>query len=163
MGTISAFIDPGSNVSGLAIFERRTLLLARSFVVPDKTWSYHKKRAWMCEEITGAIEDECEDGTIIVELPKIYKGSPVDPEDMIQLATLAGMFRADKYIRPQDWKRQLKKTKKLEDYLVKKRAEAVLSKDELLGIEGEETSDVWDSIGMGLVCLGRLLPGLVKP
>jgi hypothetical protein len=159
---ISAFIDPGSNASGLAIFIGKSLLLAKTFVVPDRTRSYHDKRAWMIAEITKAIErDEVE--KVIVELPRVYPGSPADPEDLIQLACLAGSFRADKYVRPQDWKRQIPKTKKLEDYLVKKRAWAVLSKNELPGIEKPETHDLWDAIAMGLVCLGRLLPGLVKP
>ncbi len=173
-------IDPGLKRSGVAVFmyDWRTPGIAKlesAFVAhnePDSFWKVKDKElmsrcraAYMLNQLLTTINECREEGltSVLVELPRINKGSPVDPEDIIQLATFVGSIRPDRHIRPHEWKRQIPKPKKgqtIEDYIVLKRVEKILSVEEIERIKDYKHHDVWDAIGMGLVYLERAAPGL---
>ncbi len=148
-------IDPGLNRSGMAEF--RDGRLVDAFVVENH--EVLDKASIMAAKIIAL--GVC--GFTVVELPRVYRGSPVDPEDLIQLACLAGMLRANRYVRPAEWKKQIPKTRDIDNYIVKKRVVSLLTEDERKMIKDGKFSDVYDAIGIGLFVLGRALPGMERP
>jgi len=120
-------------------------------------------------------------GVVVVELPKVYPGEKrqVPANDLIQLAYRAGMLsqfvgggakpglvtsggKSQKInvVFPYEWKRQVP------DSILYARIDRVLRPEERAVAEAAECAksyrhNMLDAIGIGLVFLGRSLPGFV--
>lgn len=168
-------IDPGSRYpksgvayAGAAFFQWGRLIWAG--LVKNKTGVAPFSRPYdiaskVCKEarIPAQRGDAGEPLTCLaVEVPRVYTRSPADPEDIVQLALIAGAFcggiEAEFYSlpRPSEWKGTIDK-KILNDRCMK-----IASTDERLIIyraEGGNTSHVQDAFGIGLWVLGRMGTG----
>jgi hypothetical protein len=95
---------------------------------------------------------------VVIELPQVYPHSPVNPNDLITLAFLAGRYIGDfggeaEFVLPHAWKQNLPKN------VSENRCRMRLSSEELAVTAVAESlipkgqcHDMWDSIGIGLVC-----------
>lgn len=108
-------------------------------------------------------------GSVIMEHPKAYPGSPVDPNDLVDI-TSAGMAVAARLakpgekvrlVEPQAWKGQVPKP------ITRKRIEAKLTQNERMRLgkclteaKGER-HNLWDAVGIGLFALKRAARGCV--
>jgi hypothetical protein len=101
--------------------------------------------------------------TLVIEKPTIYPHSKARPNDIVTLAISAGRLaervdaRAEVWVLPRQWKGQIPKTKRLEDYIIYKRVMAALNELEraVLAQHGSD-HNVVDAVGIGLWHLGRL-------
>lgn len=104
---------------------------------------------------------------VVVEVPQVYPGGrgKGDPNDLINLAFSAGRYVAAcgtdnvTTVKPREWKGQIPKPKKGEEYIVKLRALKRLTPAEVRRIEVPKSklreTDVFDAIGIGLYAVGR--------
>lgn len=107
---------------------------------------------------------------LVLEVPHAVRGD-ARADNIITLAFAAGRLAGahgghQSHLRPEEWKRQLPKPKRASDpYIVWERCKAELAENERERIEWPGSKrdrwDVADAIGLGLVALGRLRPGLV--
>ena len=133
-------IDPGVRGTGWALWSTTGFLLACGLHEPP----------W--EDITR----------VAIEVPRVYRKSRVDPNDLITLAFLAGRYVGKaqsltgftceaKWCWPHEWKGDLDKD------ITEARARKKLTADERLVVEECERyvprslmNNVWDAIGIGL-------------
>lgn len=147
-------IDPACAGCGIAIWEDTTLVSAFY-------------RTGTPEEIVTGLA--LADG-VSIECPMFYgskTSKDIDPNDLITLAVHVGGLKAlfeacgasVNLVLPPEWKRQISKEN------TKRRAKRELTEEELGAVKlprGEKVqTDVWDAVGIGLVVLRRLRPGLV--
>jgi hypothetical protein len=99
---------------------------------------------------------------LAVEVPRIYKQGVARPEDIVQLATIAGAFvggvDAAFYScpRPSEWKGTIDKKILCERVMtIANTAERLI----MYRAEGGTTSHVQDAFGLGLWVLGRMSTG----
>ncbi len=103
-------------------------------------------------------------GDVLIELPQVYRGSKVNPNDLVTLAVKVGelKYHAEStghvvtLVWPHDWKGST--PKKIHNNRVIKR----LRVDEWAVVERAECSDskrhnVLDAVGLGLWKLGRMI------
>jgi hypothetical protein len=148
-------IDPGTPGCGVAYWVDGRLSLA----------SYVKGDAYeVWREMPGA-------DLVVIECPMTYENRPskdIDINDLIKLAIRVGELKIQfevesdaevRLIEPPDWKRQVPKD------ICKSRAERELAGPEAGNVhepKNKKTAlDMWDAVGIGLVVLKRLRPGLV--
>jgi hypothetical protein len=109
---------------------------------------------------------------VVCEKPFVYPHSRVDPNNLITLAITAGILTERLvsidgevvWVLPRQWKGQIPKTKKLDDYVIYRRLingvldknEAVIFAHALLGKSLKEQLDIVDAVGIGAHDLGRL-------
>lgn len=145
-------VDPGKKKSSVAAFREGELVGV--YMVP----------AWSLKMQADQL------GTVVVEMPRAYPGSPVRVNDLIDLAA-AGMAVASKLsapganvrqIYPAEWKAQVPKK------ICQKRIDRVLSIEErarmvscMIAVKPSLRHNLWDAIGIGLFALGRVKRGCV--
>jgi hypothetical protein len=150
-------IDPGSNGCGVAYWFDGIMRSAH----------YIRGNAF---DIIKHAAEKVHRAQAVIECPQTYGGRAAkgDANDLIQLAVVVGhlqMGLSDSeatewptLILPQDWKRQVPKD------LCAKRAMKALHGYELESVERHVPEslqhNMWDAVGIGLVCVGRLRPGL---
>lgn len=141
-------VDPGSNCPGFAVFCEKKLL--HGGVEWNPKWGYYND-------------------LLVIEKPTIYPRSDARPNDIVTLAISAGRLantvaaKEERWVLPRQWKGQIPKTKKTEDYIIHKRIMKALA-------DAEETTYLWvlatlkeadennfvDAVGLGLHHLKRL-------
>ena len=158
-------VDPGSKTTGIAEWSVETNRLLAAYAVDLRD---SLTLAKLADSYYGEVKK------LYIEKPHYQPGRKRQPRinDLITLAlaagSLAGVIQATEYewILPSDWKRQIPKPKSTKaKYIVISRCAAELSSLEKTCIRdtrvNEKTRwDIWDAIGIGLVALGRLSPGL---
>lgn len=101
---------------------------------------------------------------LVLEVPRVYKRSPVPPNDIVDLAYAAGRLQGEvensspriqtKIYYPRDWKGTVKKD------VMCRRIERKLSPEERARVELPTAEslhhNVWDGVGIGLKFQGRL-------
>jgi hypothetical protein len=151
-------VDPGVRHAGIAIFAAGVLTTA--FLVKEPSainW------ASVCEVAYSAVYDagvtNTKDIEGVVEIPQAYRGSPVPPGTLIDLAAAAGAIRGAiggvwTMVYPRVWKKQVPKaimnTRILERLSPDERSRISLPKNKA------RQTDVIDAIGIGLYKLNRL-------
>lgn len=148
-------IDPGVHRCGVAVFKAGVLIAATLVNEPNDQWL----------SVAGAVQDyiikvapDVEfDGAI--EIPQVYRFSKGDPNDLIDLTAVAGAIvgtLGGKWIayKPREWKKQVDKMMMVE------RIKSRLTNEEharmTLPRAKSLAHNVWDGVGIGLHCLGRL-------
>jgi hypothetical protein len=139
-------VDPGAH-PGYAVFDRKVLIHAGTEWV--EAWRPH------CDEL-------------VIEHPVIYPRSKASPNNIVTLAITAGRMaqrvnaREETWYTPRAWKGQVRKTKRIEDYIIYRRVIHNLSDSEnltlawVLGIVLKaHEHDVVDAVGLGLHHLAR--------
>ena len=136
-------VDPGTRSSGMAFFEDGTLIRTE-LIAEDAKTAIRPRASNMVRRICARI---AEDASLVVEMPRFYPRSKTDPEDLLWVVYVdAGVLEGSTYkdariLRPAEWKRQLPKTKKIGDYLVRKRASNILSREEAKIVFADESFD----------------------
>lgn len=132
-------IDPGTKGTGLAYFNKGLLTLA----VLERDPYTLKPGPEQLDEV-------------IVELPRAYGArSPVDPNDLIKLASVAGFIAGISgastlwYVHPQSWKGQTPKR------IDNERTIRHLCDNERRILGPKLDHNVMDAVGIGLWALGR--------
>lgn len=156
-------IDPGVRNTGLAFFEN--LQLVKTMLLQAST--FHEAANVATSLLIKGSDD------VAVEIPRVYPKARNDPNDLINVAFLAGMYAAPgktlKTYYPSEWKGNVPAEVCL------KRVISRLSPDERLAIEGlddfekkldsklesrkpiyAKLHNVLDAVGIGLKTLGRL-------
>lgn len=99
---------------------------------------------------------------VAIELPQVYPHSPVNPNNLVTLAFLAGRYIGDyggeaEFMYPHEWKSSLPKN------VSENRCRMRLSREELAVTAAAEAvvpkgqqNDMWDSIGIGLVAFQKV-------
>lgn len=130
-------IDPGKTTTGIARFKGEALVAARLVRVPY--------------QMQFIATDE-----LVVEVPRVYPHSPVDPNDLIGLTLLAGFLAGRTspdallwFVYPSDWKGQVPKK------IHNKRTLAKLGKQEREILGEKSDHNVVDAVGIGLWAIGR--------
>ncbi len=167
-------LDPGIRACGCAAFEGGDLVDAALIENPLRAGQGAPEAAAMA----GAVFSEFHSRVravdeVVVEWPRVYASriraglSPGDPNDLLALAgvgaALAALFSpaAARSFAPSDWKGQLPKPGRGEEYVVAARVRSRLSPRELAAAEagaraaGARGHNVWDAVGLGLHALGR--------
>ena len=107
-------LDPGLRGCGLAYFDARGRLVHADYVRnPYKTET--GPRAWKGFDLAPVFDDTC--WNFISEVPQVYRAgaSKGDPDDLIQLAGVVGVWTAriaaEAYfgVKPREWKGQVPK------------------------------------------------------
>lgn len=99
---------------------------------------------------------------LVIERPEIYRGSRVNPNNIITLAINAGFWSGriphDRLVwyNPKQWKGQIPKTAKLENYIIYKRVLSSKHYINLTGYTKKEAFDIVDAIGLGMFALKDL-------
>lgn len=139
-------VDPGES-AGWAILGPGPTLLACGLGDPVRLdWNEHPRP-----------------DRVIVEMPEVYPGSKVNPNDLIKLAAKAGAVLGRYYllpcqtVAPKTWKGQLPKPAKASDpYIVAERIKRKLdcAKVEALGLPPSLKHNVYDAVGLALYAIG---------
>lgn len=149
-------IDPGCPGCGVAVWEDGLLTDAR-YIAGD------------AQEVYDQLPQT---DALTIEVPMFYGNraskEDVDFNDLIKLAMRVGEFKAlfesfdnasINLVLPPEWKKQVPKE------ICAQRSDRKLSEKERANISQPKAKkialDMWDAIGIGLVSLGRLRPGLV--
>ncbi len=158
-------VDPGLRCLGVAVFFNGWLNSTYLIKNPEagrgaKAWHGYTKTKMtgtadlLKDVIAGA-------DVLVVEMQSIYRRGPGDPDDMLQVAgvagVIAGMANLDARIvayKPREWKGTAPKD------IFAKRILACLSSRETFAISTELPKslvhNIYDAIGLGLKALGRL-------
>lgn len=151
-------IDPGVHLSGIAVFKGPTLkgseLAYARLIETDPLLICH---LIFMETNVGEYPHEVFIHTV-VEKPQVYRKSPGDRNDLIDLAVAAGMlggrFKNRKYVLPREWKGNVPKE------IMNDRVLTKLTEDEKSKIEYPKrkslSHNVLDAVGIGLWALKRL-------
>lgn len=151
-------IDPGVKKCAIAVFVERKL--EDAYYVNANLDS----RSGGALNMVKQLEDtEFNDPEIVIERPQIYTGAEAkgDPNDLLDLAFVAGYFRAHRSYLPAEWKGQVPKEihhKRLSEYFAESgdvdgfdvwKRISKLKKDH----------DLRDAVGLGLFHLGLVGKG----
>ena len=165
-----AAVDPGLNRSGVALFNDDRQLIYADTVTATKALvgaDPGTRVVWMSRMIVRFLEARARyrDFHLVTELPQIYQRpkSKGDPNTtLIPLAAICGGVAVGSknactstFIHPHEWKGQIPKTRRGENYIIEGRVRAELSDDEYSCIPPKMPHDGWDAIGIGLHHLGR--------
>lgn len=149
MNILYAF-DPATGASsptGFAAFSGKKLYAVEAIV------------ANTIAEMIYQIGKRCvyEDADYAVEVPEIYPRSPVDPNDMIKIAVVAGACIARAHLptmyHPKQWNHG--RPKKVTEERIKR----LLTSEEVAMVERVRPAlrnNAWDAVGIGLHHQGRL-------
>lgn len=153
-------IDPGLRGVGAAYFRGPTLIYADYIKNPVESGSGPESWFGLSEAVFFKFKDlGYQVDTYVCEIPQVYKFSPGDPADLIEIAAVAAavgaMFPVQKAYgyQPRVWKGQLKKE------VHHPRILAQLSPSELEAMVEKRKSyahNMYDAIGLGLYALERL-------
>lgn len=143
-------IDPGTGENiGVSRFKLRVLI---SCSLVGVGWHYRRD--------PGLGEEH-----VALEVPRVYRGFTKRPNDIVDLALEAGElwyecpreYRVKRF--PADWKAQVDPDimiERIKAHLTAKELQMAEASIEAYGAKGH---NVWDSIGLGLVVLGRMGKG----
>lgn len=149
--------DPALRCSGVAVFEHGCLTAAYSRRPARRreaaqgrgapAWAAVADELW--RELVAA---DCLPHVVVVEQQVVYPHARVDPNDIVQVAGVAGAVAAVGAslgalvvgVDPAAWKGQAPK------HVVAARSREVLSGAELARVEAGATLDAWDAVGLGL-------------
>lgn len=156
-------IDPGTR-TGWAAFDDGRLSACGA-------WIGYGDGAMGCWELSALLKRAAPD-VVVAEVPRIYpmRRSKGDPNDLIQLACLAGAAVAvgrccGRFVEPRLWKGTIPKPEKRADwtkYIVHKRVLPILDETEASLYLAEAPVgrlDMIDAVGLGLWHLKRLAVG----
>lgn len=130
-------VDPGKS-SGYALFEDGVLIdcgagaPGKDFVIPPLHMDI-----------------------LVIERPEIYRGSRVNPNNLVTLAITAGWWTGvvthEKllWVVPKMWKGQIPKTPRLQNYIIYKRVKDVLYSSWDNGLTQKQKFDAIDAVGIG--------------
>lgn len=162
MSDVLVSVDPGLRGCGVAVFADGVLLSAQYVANPAKG---DGPKAWlqMGLQVFRAVGAFVKAGfRMVVEVPRVYPVSKGDPNDLIQIAGVAGAVVGQltpdtaQFTYPSDWKGQVPKE------ICQRRITALLSKTELDSVQsvGYKDHNTYDAIGIGLVALRRAKQGI---
>jgi len=110
------------------------------------------------------------DGVTIVELPRVYPAGrqPVPPNDLITLAYRAGLLARAvaqdgciETVYPHEWKKQVP-DEILYSRILRELEESERKVIEAAGCAKSTKHNMLDAVGIGLVKVGRALPGIAR-
>src|SRR5882672_7699389 len=110
----------------------------------------------------GTHDPEQTCNVLVIERPEIYRGSRANPNSILTLAINAGYWSGrighDRLVwyNPKQWKGQIPKTAKLDNYIIYKRVKRAYADVNLTGYTKKEAFDVVDAIGLGMFALKDL-------
>lgn len=150
-------IDPGTEVTGVALWSYDKLLRHVVELTAPPSLSWHQRCANIVEQYENFLGRHryANIGFAVIELPQIYarSRSQGDPNDLVKVAYLAGQLTAFvksvRVVQPREWKGQRPKE------VCKRLSKAALLSGELAVIPRGLGLDGWDAIGIGLQHHGR--------
>lgn len=104
----------------------------------------------------------CHYGVLVIERPEIYRGSRANPNSIITLALNAGFWSGKVsherlvWYKPKQWKGQIPKTARLENYVIYKRVKNLFPFVDFAGYAKKAQFDIVDAIGLGMFALKDL-------
>lgn len=97
---------------------------------------------------------------LAVEVPRVYPGSPADPNDILDLSLMSGAAlgssRNAVSVYPQSWKGSIPKTvhhKRIKGWLTENSLNVVNACT--YSISKRKTIDIWDAVGLAIWAAGR--------
>lgn len=166
-------VDPSITCTGWALFESG-YLVACGILPPNADSDLRQRISWPAQYLGAAIG--CVD-RLMIEWPQVYTRakSKGDPNDLLYVSAVAGsvmtkVAAADcRLVKPCDWKGQVPKPKRGEQYIIEARVLKRLGEAEraaLLFIKRPRSpgydDNAIDAIGLGLYALGRMTRDAVR-